>query len=89
MDRRMPVMDGVEATKRIRALPGGREISIVALTASVFSEEQQVLFDAGIDEFLSKPYRFDEICDCMARRLGMKYIYAPTQPEKEPMCAAS
>ncbi|MEJ2118091.1 MAG: ATP-binding protein, partial [Alphaproteobacteria bacterium] len=83
MDRRMPVMDGIEATKNIRSLPGGDNVKIIALTASVFSEEVQILLDAGVDEYLRKPYKFHEIYDCMARNLGMKYIYASDQPQEE------
>jgi CheY-like chemotaxis protein len=75
MDRRMPIMDGVEATRHIRELPGGHEVKIVAVTASVFEEQKQELFDAGMDDFIRKPYRFQEIYDCMARHLGVEYIY--------------
>ncbi|MFH2140458.1 MAG: PAS domain S-box protein [Pseudomonadota bacterium] len=75
MDRRMPVMDGIEATKVIRALPGGKEVKIVAVTASAFKEEQQVLLDAGMDDFVSKPYRFNEIYECLTRQLGVQFIY--------------
>ena len=82
MDRRMPVMDGIEATRRIRALPGGKTVKIVAVTASVFAEEQQGLFEAGMDGFLRKPYRFHEIYDCLAQHLGVKYTYAATHQEE-------
>jgi PAS domain S-box-containing protein len=75
MDRRMPVMDGVEATQHIRALPGGDKVKIVAVTASAFKEQQQELFDAGMDDFVRKPYRFEEIYDSLARQLGIKFIY--------------
>ncbi len=75
MDRRMPVMDGVEATRRIRQLPGGQEVPIIAVTASVFKEQQQELFDAGMNDLVRKPYRFSEIYDCLARHLGAKYVY--------------
>lgn len=75
MDRRMPVMDGVEATRQIRALEGGKSVKIVALTASAFKEQQQEMLDAGMDDFVRKPYRFDEIYECMARHLNIKYLY--------------
>ncbi|MES9969987.1 MAG: AAA family ATPase [Candidatus Thiodiazotropha sp.] len=83
MDRRMPVMDGVEAARRIRRLPGGREVPIVAVTASVFKEQQQELSTAGMDGLVRKPYRFSEIYDCMARLLGVKYVYREAKPKME------
>lgn len=75
MDWRMPVMNGEEATRRIRGLPGGDSVKIVAVTASAFSEQKQEMLDAGMDDFVSKPYHFDEIYQCMARVLGIKYRY--------------
>ncbi|MDR3371842.1 ATP-binding protein [Rhodoferax sp.] len=75
MDRRMPVMDGIEATQRIRKLPEGHSVKIVAVTASAFKEQQQELFDAGMDDFVRKPYRFSEIYDCLARQLGVIFVY--------------
>ncbi len=80
MDRRMPVMDGIEATRRIRELPGGREVKIAAVTASAFKEQRQELLDAGMDDFVRKPYRFDEIYGCLARQLGVKYLYRTAAP---------
>ena len=57
MDVQMPVMDGLEATRRIRsgANPLGRTIPILAMTANAFLEDQQQSRDAGMDEHLSKP----------------------------------
>ncbi|MDD2758956.1 MAG: PAS domain S-box protein [Methylomonas sp.] len=81
MDRRMPVMDGLEATKRLRCLPGGDQVKIVAVTASAFKEEQQEMLDAGMDGFVRKPYHFDEIYECLARQLGMAYDYRREPPE--------
>ena len=83
MDRLMPVMDGVEATRRIRRLPYGRDVKIVAVTASVFKEQRQELFDAGMNDFVCKPYRIDEIYVCLARQLGVKYVYRQVTPETQ------
>lgn len=71
----MPVMDGIEATKRLRQLPDGQVVKIVAVTASAFKEQQQEILDAGMDDFVRKPYRFDEIYDCLARQLQVEYRY--------------
>ncbi|MCB0310698.1 MAG: response regulator [Bdellovibrionales bacterium] len=57
MDINMPVMDGLEATRRIRAreTTSGEHVPIFALTASVTDEDAQMCFEAGVDEFLMKP----------------------------------
>ena len=65
MDLRMPVMDGIEATRRIRALDGGRDVKIVAVTASGFESQRSEVLAAGLDDYVRKPYRLDEIFDCM------------------------
>jgi CheY-like chemotaxis protein len=57
MDLRMPVMDGYEATRRIKADPEGRKTVVVALTASAFAEDRQRVQAAGCDDFVSKPFR--------------------------------
>jgi signal transduction histidine kinase/CheY-like chemotaxis protein len=75
MDWRMPVMDGVEATRCIRKLDGGREVKIVTLSASVFKAEREQVLAAGADEFLSKPLQFDQIYDCLVRQLGVRLIF--------------
>ena len=83
MDRRMPVMDGVEATRLIRRLPGGNEVKIAAVTASALQEERQMMLEAGMDDFVRKPYRIEEIYDCLARHLGLKYLYRFGAPQAE------
>ena len=80
MDRRMPVMDGIEATQQLRRFPEGRAVKIVAVTASAFKEQQQEMLDAGMDDFVRKPYRFEEIYNCLARQLGVEYTYHGEAP---------
>jgi signal transduction histidine kinase/CheY-like chemotaxis protein len=81
MDMRMPVMDGYEATRRIRALPGGRIVKIAALTASAFREDREDIIAAGCDEVLAKPLDEDKLFDAMARLLGVRFEYAnPVAP---------
>jgi signal transduction histidine kinase/ActR/RegA family two-component response regulator/HPt (histidine-containing phosphotransfer) domain-containing protein len=58
MDLRMPEMDGLEATRRIRAeVPADRRPRVVAMTANATVEDRQACRDAGMDDFLSKPVR--------------------------------
>jgi len=73
MDLRMPVMDGLEATRRIRACEGGREVKIAAVTASGYVGERREILAEGLDDYVRKPYRPAEILDCLARHLGVRY----------------
>ena len=75
MDVRIPVISGLEAARRIRDLEGGREVKIVALTGSAFESEREEVLAAGCDDFLRKPYRPEEMFDCLARHLGVRYLY--------------
>ncbi|MDY6941244.1 MAG: PAS domain S-box protein [Cyanobacteriota bacterium] len=85
MDMRMPVMDGYEAVRRIRGTVAGQAVAIIALTASVFDAEQNLLLSVGCDDFASKPVRSQNLLEKIARHLGVRYLYkeetpvAPTQ----------
>lgn len=83
MDLRMPLMDGIETTKRIRALDGGEEVRIAAVTASGLESHRSEVLAAGVDDYVRKPYRPQEIFDCMRRLLGVRYRHADTVPERE------
>ena len=68
MDVRMPVMDGYEATKRIRALDNRdvAEIPIIAMTANAFDEDRQASFEVGMNEHISKPVSIEKLKDVLA-----------------------
>ena len=76
MDLRMPVMDGYEAIRRIRASVGGKDTRIIAVTASAFEETRQEVIADGADDFVSKPFRETELIEKIGRLLGAKYVYA-------------
>jgi CheY-like chemotaxis protein len=87
MDMRMPVMDGYEATKQIKATRQGEDTVIVALTASAFEEERAIILQAGCDDFLRKPFREEVLLAKIAEHLGVEYVYEQEQP-KSPQQAA-
>ncbi|MCI5212013.1 MAG: response regulator, partial [Candidatus Electrothrix sp. ATG2] len=82
MDIGMPVLDGFEATRRIRALPGGSTVKIAALTASVFKEQHGKILAAGCDTVVHKPFRAGELFSVMEKYLGVRYCYSEEQKNK-------
>ena len=72
MDIKMPVMNGLEATKRIKEIRP--ELPIIAVTANAFDSDRQAAFDAGCDDFLSKPISSDVCLETIARVLGEKDV---------------
>ena len=83
MDLRLPGISGIEAALRIREKEGGSKVRIVAVTASAFSMQRDAALAAGLDDFVRKPYRVNEIFDCMGRLLGVRYLYADELPASE------
>jgi len=71
MDLQMPEMDGLTATRRIRALTmaKAKEIPIVAMTANVFKEDIEKCMDAGMNDHIGKPINFDELLEKIKQNL--------------------
>jgi CheY-like chemotaxis protein/HPt (histidine-containing phosphotransfer) domain-containing protein len=68
MDVQMPTMDGLEATRRIhQRWPEGRRPHVIAATASAMPEEREACLAAGMDDYLSKPIRVDELAAALRR----------------------
>ncbi|MBP5973786.1 PAS domain S-box protein [Brasilonema sp. CT11] len=89
MDMRMPVMNGYEATRQIRAAEQATTTGetpsqyprtvIIALTASAFEEQRSSILGAGCDDLIRKPFREEIIFNKMAEYLGVQYVYAEQQ----------
>jgi signal transduction histidine kinase/ActR/RegA family two-component response regulator len=67
MDMQMPIMDGLTATKKIRALSRGEETYIIAMTANAFTEDKEKCLKAGMDEFTSKPISLSKISELLIK----------------------
>ena len=68
MDVQMPEMDGLEATRRIRAeCKADAQPHVIALTAAVTPEDRQQCREAGADDFLSKPLKRDDLFEALSR----------------------
>ncbi len=75
MDLRMPGMDGIEAARRIKHTPEGREVPVFALTAGNIEEDRHRIIRAGMDACIQKPFQAGEIFEMLARCLGLRYVY--------------
>ncbi|MDQ2999147.1 MAG: ATP-binding protein, partial [Chloroflexota bacterium] len=80
MDVRMPVLDGYEATRRIKSRAGGQATVIIALTASAFEHEHEIVRAAGCDDVVRKPVREATIFAKLAEHLGIRFVYEDPQP---------
>jgi hypothetical protein len=78
MDIRMPLMDGLEATKNIRNLSGEKhKTKIIAMTANVMEEDVRKYFEIGMNAYISKPFEQNELIEKMAEMLGLNNPAVP------------
>ena len=70
MDIQMPGIDGYEATRRIRLSPRGRTVPIIAITANAMPADRQKCMDAGMSDYLSKPFDIRQVAKVVAKWVG-------------------
>jgi signal transduction histidine kinase/CheY-like chemotaxis protein len=80
MDIRMPGMDGYEAIRRLRELPGGPQLPVMVVTASGFADEREQALAAGADAYISKPVRRESLLAKIGRLTGARYEYEAATP---------
>ena len=76
MDMRMPVLDGLEATRRLRQSEALRDVIVIAVSASAYGHHREQYLAAGADDFLSKPFRQEKLLELLGARLGLDLVYA-------------
>jgi two-component system sensor histidine kinase/response regulator len=87
MDLQMPVMDGFEATRAIRALPEGRDLPIIAMTAAAMQHDRDAALAAGMDDHIAKPISPQALIGILLRRLRPRpqaaapAVQAPPAPD--------
>jgi signal transduction histidine kinase/DNA-binding response OmpR family regulator len=77
LDLRMPGMDGLELARRLRERPEGRQLRLIAMSASVLSFNRERAFAAGCDDFLPKPFREEDLFARIRRALHVEWVEAP------------
>ncbi len=82
MDMQMPILDGVETTRKIRAMEigAGGHVPIMAMTANAFEEDRRKCFEAGMDGFVVKPVSAQSIREEMQRLLALQLVTAGKDP---------
>ena len=78
MDMRMPVMNGFEAVARIKSTTRGQAAAVIAMTASVFEDEREVVLSQGCDDYLRKPFRVASVFELLEKHLGVQFRYPET-----------
>ncbi len=89
MDLRMPIMGGNETMRHIRSMPIRQPI-LIAVSASAFDHHMEQSYQAGADDFLSKPFRIERLLDLLGKHLGLQWILdlpgtPGEQPENQPV----
>ena len=79
LDLLMPVMNGYEVARRIKAHDAGRNVLVVAVTAAAFQDSRKEAMAAGVDAFLSIPFHAHELFEILSKGLGLSYVFVKDQ----------
>ncbi len=84
MDRRMPLIDGLEAARRLRRMPGFDRIPLISTSASVSKEARSAVLAAGYTDILDKPISWNNLASQLEKYLSLEWQYADRVSEKAP-----
>ena len=70
MDMQLPELDGLDATRKLRAMPDGQDLAIIALTANAFDDDRERCLAAGMNDFIAKPFKPEKVFSKLVRWLG-------------------
>jgi PAS domain S-box-containing protein len=84
MDCVMPEMDGLECTRKIRQIIPLEKVVIIAISANVFTYNQQICLEAGCQAFLPKPVNMEQLLRLLATHLQLEWIYEESTPPQSP-----
>ncbi|MEO0967572.1 MAG: chemotaxis protein CheB [Cyanobacteria bacterium J06639_18] len=84
MDMQMPVMNGYQATGKIKSTTEGKNTTIIiAQTSNAFNEDKKLIMSLGCDDFISKPFQEQVLLEKVAYHLGVKYTYSNEKQDLE------
>lgn len=81
LDIRMPGLDGYETTRQLRSLPEGEGVPVIGVSAGVFAQDRQRAIASGMDDFVSKPFKAQELLQRIGDYLKVRYVYQ-TKPDQ-------
>jgi PAS domain S-box-containing protein len=84
MDLRMPIMNGIEVTRRLRRQEAGKKVPIIAVTASAFDEDRKRALEGGMNDFIGKPFHDTDVLESLGRHLGVEYLYSDNDLDVTP-----
>ncbi|MCP4396324.1 MAG: response regulator [bacterium] len=83
LDLVMPIMNGIDVTRKIRQTPALQNIAVIAISASVFKQTLEDCLSAGCNDYLAKPFRIEDLLERLQRHLNLEWVYEEIVPSQQ------